>query len=373
MEKKSYIKFKCLEVQQPIGIFYMGIMDYRDLLYIAYADVRRLETGGSEREVETYIGIQRPLSPVRVKEINKYVNLSDSTFPTSIILAVSAKDADYDKATNTMQLRNDKNVAKVLDGQHRIAGLEDCKYESDRFQLNVIIFIDVEIEDQAIVFATINKTQTKVNKSLVADLFEFAKTRSPQKTAHNIARALNQKPGSPFYEKIKILGVAEEKEKETITQATFVESILNYITSDMMTDRDLYKRNLTPERVPDNRLTQKFFRNMFIDEEDGKIAQIINNYFLAVQKKWPEAWNEVKVDNILNKSTGFVALMKFLKDAYLSFNRIGKVITVDEFREIFKKIYLKNEDFNKGKYKPGGIGQSDLYKDLLSQSGLSKQ
>jgi DGQHR domain-containing protein len=366
MENK--IKFACIEVKQPIGTFYMGAVDHKDLIDIAWADVRGLEE--KRRDVEIYSGIQRELSAGRVREISKYVNLVDATFPTSVILAVASKDIEYDRSSHTMVITRDQNVAKILDGQHRIAGLKESAAQRGAFQINVVLFVDMELEDQALVFATINKTHTKVNKSLAWDLFDFATTRSPQKTAHNIARALNEKEESPFFGKIKVLGVADDKERETITQATFVESLIKYISNDPMTDRDLYKRKKIPEIVSGATLRKLFLRNLFIDEKDAEIAQIVWNYFAAVRRKWPEAWNEVRVDMVLNKSTGFVALMKFFRDAYLSFEGRGGVIEQKYFDEIFDRIDIPAVDFNKQNYVPGGIGQAKLYKDLQSKSGL---
>ena len=83
----------------------------------------------------------------------------------------------------------------------------------------------MDIQDQAMVFATINLKQTKVNKSLAFDLYEFTKTRSPQRTCHDIARFLNYKKKSPFESRIKMLGVGRWP-TETITQATFVDRVV---------------------------------------------------------------------------------------------------------------------------------------------------
>ena len=253
----------------------------------------------------------------------------------------------------------------------------DFHYEklANTFQLVVSIYLDMELEDQAIVFSTINKEQKSVSNSLVADLFAFAESRSPQKTGHNIARALTKKEGSPLYNKIKILGKAESL-SQTITQDTFVKSLLVYITNDKQSDRDFYKRNKNDKKaklpyVYEKELKKHFLRNVFIDDfDDIKIAQIIWNYFYAVQKKWPNAWNETKNDSILNKSTGFIALMKFFKDAYLSFDKIGEVITKAEFETVFENMELTEEDFNTTKYVPGGIGIGNLYKELKTQSGI---
>ena len=193
-------------------------MDHHDLTEIAFADVRQM----TDRK-DGYLGIQRRLNPVRIEEIRAYTKTKDATFPTSIILAVEGKCATWDKGKSTMTLTEyisetpddpedpsipyDK-IAKILDGQHRIEGL--IGYKGPTFQLNVAIFVDTDIAEQANIFATVNLAQTKVNKSLVYDLFDFARARSPQKSAHNIAVALNRVEKSPLHGRIKRLGVSTE-------------------------------------------------------------------------------------------------------------------------------------------------------------------
>lgn len=365
------IEFKCLQCKQPIGEFYVGVMCHEDLIKISYADIRRLESDSEMRDVEVYTGIQRELSGKRVKEISRYVNMVDATFPTSVILHIQPENViDYDDKLGKMTLPFKDDIAKVLDGQHRIAGLEYYPHSDDSFQVNVTIFIGMELEDQALVFSTINKTQTAVNKSLVFDLFEFATHRSPHRTAHNIVRALNQKEGSPFNNKIKILGTANDKEKETITQATFSEALMKLLSKDPMTDRDLYKRGKVPPRFNSNELEKYPFRNLFVDEEDAKIAKIIWEYFAAVESCWPSAWKQVRPEMILNKSTGFLALMRLFREIYVHFNKIGQVIDKEEYLYLFEKIKLKDEDFNRTRYIPGASGQSTLYKDMRKELGL---
>lgn len=374
--EKQYIDIKCLKAKQPIGTMYVGVIDSEDLEKITYADVRRLSSDSENREVEDYIGIQRKLDPKRAKnEIGKYVNLVDATFPNSIILAIKSEHAEYLEDSGVLRLEYKDDIAKVLDGQHRIAGIEYYKEKRGTFELIVTIYVDMELEDQAIVFATINKEQKNVSGSLVTDLFAFAESRSPQKTGHNIARALNGKEGSPFFDKIKILGVANSQ-NETITQSTFVDALLKYITKDKQLDRDFYRRNKDKkgaklENVDGQERERLFLRNMFInDTSDIQIAQLLWNYFWAVQNKWPNAWNIPANNNILNKSTGFIALMRFLKPVYLSFNKPDQVITKDEFKEVFARISLEEQDFNRDNYVPGGIGQSKLYNDFRVLSGI---
>jgi len=361
------VNFKCIEVEQPIGVFYIGAINCKDLYDIAYADVRRIEC--ENREVEKYLGIQRPLSAGRIAELKQYVENIDATFPTSIILAVNDDDASFDNEKMIMSIKRGKDVAKIIDGQHRIAGLEN--YMKSNFQLNVTIFIDMDIEDQAMVFATINLKQTKVNKSLATDLYEFTKSRSPQKTCHNIAKLLNEKNGSPFQRKIKILGVATGEPQESLTQATFVDRLIKYISRNPMKDRDLIKRGKKLEKAQGNDERKLIFRNLFIDDEDAKIAKNIWNFFKAVENRWTSAWQNVERGYILNRTTGFGALMRFLNIVYnYYYNSNNKIISVEEYLSVLKNIKLNDVDFTSDNYKPGSSGEKGLLDDLMNQSKI---
>lgn len=358
------IKIHCIELSQPIGIFYIGAINSDDLLRISYADVRRVE----DRDFERYLGIQRPLSMDRVKEIKEYVTHKDATFPTSIILAITSENIiSYDKKSGVMELKNDENVAKIIDGQHRIAGLQGYS-GVEPFDLNVTIFVDMDIENQAMVFGTINLAQTKVNKSLAYDLFDLTNTRSPQKTCHNIAVFLNNDEKSPFYKRIKLLGVASEK-NQTLTQAAIVEGILKYISGDYisaMHDRDMLLRNMKLENVIDADEKSLFFRNFFINNDDDSILKAIWNYFIAVKRKWPQAWNGVNIaGNILPRTNGFRALIRFLKPVFLDLNGYKIIPSIEDYQIVFEKILIEDTDFQSNKYLPGTSGESALYKDLL--------
>ena len=91
MIDKELITFDAIEMSQPVGKFYIGCMDYRDLLYIFHVEELKIE----KRDVEVYLGVERPLSGERVKEIKQYVNTIDAAFPSSVIIAVSSENAKY--------------------------------------------------------------------------------------------------------------------------------------------------------------------------------------------------------------------------------------------------------------------------------------
>lgn len=366
MSTSNYVSFQCLEINQPIGILYVASIDSADLLEISYADVLRIE----KRDIEKYLGVERPLSPSRVAELSKYVNTIDATFPTSIILAIASEDIlDYDQVTKIMKIKRMPNVAKIIDGQHRIAGLKE--FHGDKFELSVTIFIDMDIEDQGMVFATINLEQTKVNKSIAYSLYEYAKSRSPYKTCHNIAKLLNNKKDSPFKDKIKILGRATPGiYTETLTQSAFVDRLMPLLSKEPLIDRDILKRGKKLQIVPGNIERKRIFLNMFREEKDAEIARILWNYFSAISQKWPNAWFESKAGNIINRTTGFGAFMDFLPSVYSSFGKPGEIILTSQFTSVFNKIKLEDKDFNPDTYVPGAKGQRQLLEDLIQQSGL---
>lgn len=359
------VSFRCLEVRQPIGTFYVGALYADDLVDMSWADIRRLE----DRALDEYLGIQRTLSDARVRELADYVRTVDATFPTSIIVSVKSSDAEFDEVKAAMSLPVRDNVAKIIDGQHRIAGLKTLR--GSAFMVNVTIFVDMDIADQANVFSTINLAQTKVSKSLVYDLYAYAKAPSPQKTSHDIARLMNKESGSPFKGRIKVLGVATPGEKkETLTQAAFVDRLIPYITDAPLVDRDLLKRGQTLSVTPPERIRELIFREMFRTGRDQDIALTLWNYFSAVRSVWPAAWNSVEPGNVLNRTTGFSGLMRFLGTIYNAFGKPGSVPPIEHFAEILERSSLRETDFTTERFKPGGTGESALARELRESTGF---
>jgi DGQHR domain-containing protein len=230
------------------------------------------------------------------------------------------------------------------------------------------------MEDQAIVFSTINLKQTPVGKSLVFDLYELAETRSPQKTCHNIARQLNRREGSPFWKRIMILGTATGAPNETLTQAAFIDPLLKYVSKDPMSDRDQLKRGntLPSATAAEIRVKKLIFRNLFIQEHDAEIAQIMWNYFAAIAQRWEQAWSGKQPGLILNRTTGYRALMRFLPLAYLTLG-IDIPLPAAEFKRIFNEVRLDDDDFTPENFKPGSSGQSALFKKLVSDTKIDEK
>ena len=363
----SWIEIKAHEVTQPIGRFYFGVMQHKDLVKISYSDIRRIDTESGRRAVESYLGIERPLRKDRVGQLQDYVNTVDATFPSPIILAVDEENIYLDAETGALWVKNNEDVAKILDGQHRIAGLEGFK--GDGFDVLVTIFVDMDIEYQAMVFATINLEQTKVNRSLAYDLYAYATTRSPQKTCHNIARLLNSREGSPFENKIKVLGIARDS-SETISQALFVDSLIPMLTRDANKDRDDLKRGRSLVATTPGEAHTLIFRNLFIEGKDGVIARVLWNYFKAVERKWTRYWTEVTPRHVLNRTTGFRGLMQFLPFAYVEAGGLTDEPAKVEFDDIFDRIDIQGNQITADNYRPGTTGSTQFREQLKAQAGL---
>jgi DGQHR domain-containing protein len=388
LEDHKEVSIPVIRVCQPIGDFFIGSMPSRQLFEIAYFDIRHIV---HEDGLDSYLGIQRVLSKRRVEEINQYARGKDATFPTAVILAVPEQCVELIPTPSgqdrffKMTLRNIpdaenpddavlyRQIARVIDGQHRIAGLEN--YSGPTFELNVSIFIGADISDQASIFATVNLAQTKVSRSLVYDLYELSKTHSPERTCHQIVVALDRTEGSPFYKKIKRLGTATDgRIGETLSQATVVDGVLQYISKDriqLLQDRDIGRRGAKWPKVDADTAHRLVLRPFFVEGKDTDIANLIWNYFSAVSERWPVAWNRGGEGLILNKTNGYNALMRFFRIAYLNFADPGQMVTKDEFRTLFDQVKIDNEGFDRNKFLPGSSGATELYRILIQHTRLA--
>ncbi|MDN0118011.1 DGQHR domain-containing protein [Yersinia frederiksenii] len=356
----SNITIKALKVSQPIGEFYFGKIKAKDLVNITYSDVRRMADSES-RQLDDYIGIQRPLIESRVRQINSYISGVDSSFPNSIIIAMNSDNLSWNESNGDFIISPNEDgdlskLAKILDGQHRIAGFDDSNTtfindigDVSDFELLITIFVDADISTQANVFSTVNLAQTKVNKSLVYDLESLAYSRSPEKTCHDIAVLLNKEKDGPFEKRIKRLGVATPNiSNETLTQAAFVENLMKLITFDAKSDRNYFlakqkggkiAKEYNLEKIDDKSLIKYPLRQSFLSDKDFIIATNVSNFFNSVRSLWPNAWDKSNKQSSLNKTIGLIALFRILRDILSYMNEryeidSTRVLSADDYYQI---------------------------------------
>ncbi len=315
----GWIRFPFIEVTQPIGTFYVGVIPARELVGICEADVRRLSErarkGIARGDVfAEYMGIQRHLNPYRVREIRSYVQTIDASFPNTIILAVSSDDVRIEDSY--IHVRKEPGVATIIDGQHRLAGFYDGG-ASSQFDLIVTIFLDMEREGQAYLFSTINTKQTRINPSLAKDLLEFSSIETPEKVSHNITKAFNTEKGGPWFRKIKMLGNKDELASGVITQHSFTKQIIDLIYDDAVHNevRSALKEHRGKRqmlsRVVAVDISKYPFWELYVGHHDDAIYKILRNYFQAFMEVYPRKWGNPEY--ILSKTTGYRALMLELR------------------------------------------------------------
>jgi len=379
------IHFDAVRLVQPIGELYVGSIRSADLWRICEYDIREIQLGRDGIYQAT--GVQRKLNEKRVEEIAAYVQAADATFPTAVVLAISSDCIEFDdtstgsalRATLTVEtdevdesgsdLFSYQRVARVIDGQHRIQGLQRANKED--FDVNVAVFVDADIEDQARIFATVNLAQTKVNKSLVYDLFTFSTSKSPEKYAHDACIALDRTDGSPLEARIKRLGTATPGRwnEEPLSQATVVEGILSHIVRDkiqLIRDRDTGRRGRRFAPVTAEVASRLVLRKFFVEGTATDIADVLWNYFEAVAQRWPEAWKVSGKGKILPRTNGYRALMRFFRHAYNHVAAPGEIPPAAEFRAILDRVDLSDGDFTVDRYPPGTSGETKLYHDLMA-------
>ena len=377
------VRIPVFSIKQRIGEFYVGVIRVDELLRICQFDFRRMHYKGGYID---YLGIQRELNEKRIRDITKYVGTIDASFPTSIVISIDEKCATIsdteregfkvltvsdhvDADAPELSIGLDQ-AASIIDGQHRLKGLQEAG-KSD-FELSVSIFVGVDDATDASLFSTVNLAQTKVNKSLVYDLFSLATSRSPEKTCHEIVVALDQLPESPFHSRIKRLGVATEgRFGETLSQATIVKGLLPYITDDPLLDRDRGKRLGFWEPAVARDISKRIFYEFFRRNDDAKILANIINYFNAVKVRWPQAWENTGTGNIINRTNGYNGFIRFLRPAYLSISTDPKVVLQKDFEEIFTRAQLADGDFTPRTFLPGTSGSTKLYNMLMEQTGVT--
>ena len=385
---KVPIRLPVSKVTQPIGDFYVGRMDAKRLVAISYTEIRRFVEGKQDK----IAGIQRERSEGRIKQIKKYVNLDYATFPTSIIIAVEPECVEirpysddipdvyflelspFGEPTDSDHIPLEK-IAFIIDGQHRVAGLEGLEVGRE-FDVNISIFVGASDADKAEIFARVNQAQTKVNQSLVVDLASYFDERGPVKFAHEIVLAMNGDEDGPLFDKVKRLGKADpgKGHVQTLAQATVVKPIVDYISADPESERNRRYRGIFRSRREPNAWRKHIFQPFYDEEDDSGVFLCLSNYFEAVKRHWPEPWDNpnARAGLILNRTTGYAALMRFLRQVYLQNCKKGEILSRKFCEDVFYEINIPDTDLTRELFIPGSSGVSALYRRLMTEVGWSE-
>jgi DGQHR domain-containing protein len=335
---------------------------------------------------------QRDANDDRVNKISLFLNQNEyAFFPNTIIANCELINdlEDYDITENSsltdfaditekpdylsfLKKENDKyslivpkqkNSILVIDGQHRLLGLENAnEYVRANYDLLIAFIIGFDRSIIAKQFYTINYEQKPVNKSLLYQLTgEFTRDVSELSFMHNVVKLLNELEESPFYGRVKMLGITPKgidstnKRLLSISQAFLVDAMIRFISIKA-------KGTLYPP------IFIKYYNNT---ESHIIIVRSIARFFNAV-KSLKSDWN-TPGSSILSKGMGVGALLKvynllfpliFFKELNGSWDAITK-LTVESYIEILDG--LEKVDFSsEGEFgKTGSAGSINKIKETV--------
>jgi DGQHR domain-containing protein len=412
---EQYLKFELEEFKQKSNSFYLAKVKAIDFLKIftvrpAQYDLQKhTALANSFPDEKTYYehlikedtkrinkkDFQREPDESRITKIHKFISEEEyAFFPNTIIsnceLINDLENFSLDENSNENEFFNKANkpaticffrrvhekcflyVPKkpntilVIDGQHRLEGLQKSTPDVQKdYDLIIAFIIGFDRSVIAKQFYTINYEQKSVNKSLLYQLTgEFSHDLDELTFLHNSVKLLNELSDSPFYARVKMLGKTpknvpqEIKEKLSISQAFLIDSSIRLISSSAI------GTSMPP-------IFLKYYKNK---SEHINIIKTIARFFNAVEKIQPD-WNSPK-ESIISKGMGVAALLRVLNIIFpiIFVKEMGErwenvdLLKVPDFQRFLKG--LENVDFSSnGLYGKTGSGGSisKIKNDILSK------
>jgi len=413
-------------VRQNNQEFVLGIFTIKQILKFTKYTKRLIVSYDEDGKPVYNKHVQREVEANRVEKIADFlINDPLAVFPTNIVLGIPSVSIEEqiihseniieivfnDSVYTEIQKENGDVFITIIDGQHRIRGIEIAierlkkKIDSatstirrsdsselqeilkkankrltdlEKIELAVSFFIDPSLEYQAMIFSTINRTQKKVSQNLVNSLFGLDSNDTPQKTALEVTLALNTRSASPFYKRINLYGGNYAKNQSPpLSQATMIRSIVNLISENSReAENDRFKKRSDLMKKSDK--TNRFlpFRHFYYRNEDNIISDILFYYFSAIRKVFVDNngesyWemNNNSIDNILQTTVGYDALLKILCDIL---KHTGYKHDISQLQKVeFYQNYLnraRNIDYsNREKYPFSTRGKNILYLEMSLQ------
>lgn len=352
---KQTVILNSIKVRQSIGDIYVTSIDPQLLLQMSIVDRRRIEND------EEVIGIQRDLKEEKVKQIKKYLSTNKATFPNSIILNTEEKYI-IKKNDTSIELEINENTFSIIDGQHRVEGFRDNRIEN--FKLIISIFIALKSDEQAEIFTTINSQQTKVDPSHNLNLELESKVYTPIKMMIELAQSFNYDKESPWYNSIKLLRNSNDG---ILSLSAFVKPLnaLTFSDNDYYLIKNELNKNIKefPSFMNINYDTKRFiFWNFYKAKDFSSVYKILFNYFKALSIVLNKDW--LNQNSLLNKTTGYNALIKLFKELYLEGLKTNN-LTYNFFFDKLSALSTMNGTITSENFGASGFKASnDLYLEM---------
>lgn len=185
---------------------------------------RKAPSDDVERFVQAIEGnakaFQRTLIRRKVRQIRDfYRNETRQPMIPGAVLLFTAEELEFHplgQYERVGDLVEPKSPFLIIDGQHRLAGLNFYLQEQDadrRIEVPTVIFDGKTSDFATEMFVVINSSHTKINKSHLVDLYEKIEwgTDAEKRFAAKLVRALYQESDSPLQYHINMLGTRSQQ------------------------------------------------------------------------------------------------------------------------------------------------------------------
>ena len=275
--------------------------------------VRRMKWHGAKFKAE---GFQRRLDNTRVNDIANYLS-SNPILPNALVVAFKKDSLSFEplphqekdkpqwgkiiirgklqEVNGTLEaLPEEERIGYVIDGQHRLRGIEQSTLAEGTFPVIVCAFHDVPPKFQLEQFYALNQT-VKISSTHLALLrrelgYELPAKEAYKKAISGVCEGLQELPGSPFQPE-KHVGTAIYKGPLSIT---VVESMIERAIKTTKL-RFLWKQNA----------------NEIPASDIERIAKSLYIFWKAISEVFPEYWGKRPKDQRLFCAIGIYAMIMF--------------------------------------------------------------
>ena len=227
----------------------------------------------ASRNEDPVQGFQRTLSSERARDIARYLDQSQGSIPTNIVLsAQEVSQFTYNSKTKSVRYKRFPKSFLVLDGQHRLFGYGLTK---KKHRVPVAIYEGLSRSEEAALFIDINTNQRGVPAALLLDIKQVAEQESENEIAlRKIFDRLNDDPKSPLNGYLS----AAHSAKGKISRVTFNRAVVSILNNPVI-----------------------------IRLSEDKQYKLILNYFIALE-------NGLRNASLLRKQAYFEAFCEFFHD-----------------------------------------------------------
>lgn len=305
------MQFQYLEVKQKEHSFKLLSLPAGLLTRISYASVRRKDDEEG--------AVQRILNSGRIAGVKDFA-LKLGDFPASIVLNwVGPKLVT---SGGKVTLVDERRMAQIIDGQHRVAGLaaaigEDATVAN--FEIPVALYEGLDTPHSARIFISINTEQRPAPKSLVLDLYGVTASDLMDPSAMRATDIVSflGGPNQPYEGWIKLPN--QDRKRGGVALSTAVGAIKPLVDDKGLLDQ--------------------------IGVSELKMQQaVFSNYFSALQDRYGAFWDDRS--NVFIYAAGFIGAIEFFRTKLVdyckhkgSFERatIYDAIVLDETSRILQE------------------------------------